>query len=53
MEEEARAMLRAALSPETATSGNLAQSIQARFAPFGGVDLEPLPREPMQPPLSV
>ena len=50
MEEEARTILRAALSPEPETPGNLAQAIRARFAPFGGVDLEPLRREPMRDP---
>jgi plasmid stability protein len=50
MEAAARTILRAALSPETGTPGNLAQSIRARFASFGGGDLEALPREPMRDP---
>jgi plasmid stability protein len=50
MEEEARTILRAALSVEPAEPGNLADAIQARFAPYGGVELEPLPREPIREP---
>ena len=52
MEEEARTILRAALSREPAEPGNLAEAIQARFAPYGGVELEPLPREPIREPPS-
>lgn len=52
MEEEARIILRAALSDEPAQHGNLAEAIQARFAPYGGVELEPLPREPIREPPS-
>ena len=43
MEQEARNILRAALSASPAAEGNLATSIQRRFAELGGVDLE-LPR---------
>jgi plasmid stability protein len=50
MEEEARCILRSALSVEAEKPGNLAEAIRARFAPYGGVDLEPLPREPMRDP---
>jgi len=42
MEEDARIIQRAALSAEPVQSGNLAEAIQARFAPYGGVELEPL-----------
>ena len=52
MEEEARTILRAALSPEPAHPGNLAEAIQARFARYGGVELEPLPRELVRDPPS-
>ena len=44
MEEEARAILRTALS-EAASPTNLAQAIRARFAPLGGVELDIPPRE--------
>jgi antitoxin FitA len=43
MEQEARDILRAALSASPTAKGNLAASIQRRFAEWGGVDLE-LPR---------
>lgn len=52
MEEEARTILRAALSADAVEPGNLADAIQARFAPYGGVELEPLPREPIREPPS-
>ena len=44
MEEEARAILRAALT-EAASPTNLAQAIRARFAPLGGVELDIPSRE--------
>ena len=50
MEEEARTILRTALTAETERPGNLAQAIRARFAPYGGVELELPPREPMRDP---
>jgi plasmid stability protein len=51
MEEEAREILRVALTAKAATNAqNLAESIRARFAPLGGVELEPLPREEMRQP---
>ena len=49
MEEEARAILRAALA-EPAPPANLACAIRARFAPLGGVELDIPPREPMRDP---
>ena len=52
MEEEARTILRVALTAEPAPPGNLAEAIQARFARYGGVELEPLPREPIREPPS-
>ena len=48
MEEEARDILRSILNTETETP-RLAERIQARFGPDGGVDLELPPREPMRP----
>ena len=47
MEEEARAILRAALT-EHAPPANLARAIHYRFAPLGGVELDIPPPEPMR-----
>jgi plasmid stability protein len=52
MEEEAPDILRSALHREPARTGGLAASIRARFAPFGGVELPAVVREPMRPPPS-
>ena len=49
MEEEARVILREAVGRE-AEPENLAIFIHECFAPFGGVDLELPPREPMREP---
>lgn len=46
MEEEARAILRAALT-EQVPHTNLARAIHDRFASLGGVELDIPPREPM------
>jgi antitoxin FitA len=43
MEEEAREILRSALTAARPTKRNLAESIRQRFTAFGGVELE-LPR---------
>ena len=43
MEEEAREILRSALTASSPAKGNLAETIHRRFAPFGGIELE-LPR---------
>ena len=43
MEEEAREILRSALTASSPVKGNLAEAIHRRFAAFGGVGLE-LPR---------
>lgn len=45
MEEEARDILRAALSTEVSAPVDLGRAIHARFAALGGVDLAPHPRE--------
>ena len=51
MEEEAREILRAALSQEGAESQSLSSRIHRRFAEVGGVDLRLPEREPVhQPP---
>lgn len=43
MEEEARAILRSALTVSSPAKRNLAEAVRQRFAEFGGLDLE-LPR---------
>lgn len=45
MEEEARDILRSALSTEIPRPRNLGQAINERFRALGGVDLPDLPRE--------
>jgi plasmid stability protein len=52
MEDEARDILRSALSREPTRKGSLAASIRARFAPLGGVELPVIAREPMRAPPS-
>ena len=49
MEEEVRLILREAAGREPAPE-NLARFIRECFAPFGGVELELPPREPMREP---
>lgn len=48
MEEEARAILRAALAVETSSARSLYKSIRARIELAGGVDLTIVPREAMR-----
>ena len=50
MEEEARILLREAISPEPSAEQNLARAIRARFASVGGVELNLPPREPPREP---
>ena len=52
MEDEARDILRSALSLEPTRKGSLAASIRARSAPLGGVELPVVAREPMRAPPS-
>lgn len=52
MEDEARDILRSALSRERTRMGSLAASIRTRFAPLGGVELPVIAREPMRAPPS-
>lgn len=49
LEEEVRVILREAVTRESEPE-NLASFIRECFAPFGGVDLELPPREPMREP---
>ena len=52
MEDEARDILRTALSSESARASSLVKAIRARMEPLGGVELEIAPREPMRNPLA-
>ena len=52
MEDEARAILRAALDFEPLRAGGLVSSIRAKFAPLGGMELPPILREPIREPPS-
>ncbi|MFN7939047.1 MAG: hypothetical protein U0R19_37315 [Bryobacteraceae bacterium] len=45
MEDEARAILRAALTQPKPNRPNLAEAIRRRVEPLGGVELEIAPRE--------
>jgi plasmid stability protein len=48
MEDEARDILRAALSAQAPRGRTLVDSIRARIEPLGGVDLEIPSREPIR-----
>ncbi|MBV8210412.1 MAG: plasmid stability protein [Burkholderiaceae bacterium] len=50
MEDEARDILRAALSAQPPRTRTLVDSIRARIEPLGGVELEIPPREPIREP---
>lgn len=50
MEEEARDILRAALSREAGAPVDLGRAIHARFTALGGIDLPPTPRHPIREP---
>jgi plasmid stability protein len=50
MEDEARDILRVALSSESHTSRDLVESIRRRFTAIGGIELALPPREPMREP---
>lgn len=49
MEQEAREILRTALSTSLPGKGNLAESIQRRFSVLGGVELELPERDALRP----
>jgi plasmid stability protein len=53
MEDEARDILRSALSTEQQRAGNLADALRRRFAPLGVVDLPTSPREQLREPVRV
>ena len=50
MEQEAREILKSALSQTPKKKADLAERIRDIFAPLGGVELERLPREPIREP---
>ena len=50
MEQEAREILKSALRQKPRTGADLVKAIRQRFAPLGGVELEPFPREPIRDP---
>jgi len=50
MEDEARHILRAALTEERQPIMHLGDAIRRRFAPFGGVDMPELDRKPLRDP---
>lgn len=50
MEQEAREILKTALKEREEQPKDLAEAIRRRFAPFGGVELEIPPREPIPEP---
>lgn len=51
MEDEARDILRSALSTEIPRPRNLGQAINERFGTLEGVELPDLPRDPIRPPV--
>ena len=53
MEDEARDILRVALSSESHTSHDLVESIRRRFTAIGGIELDFPPREPIREPPDV
>jgi plasmid stability protein len=53
MEEEAREILRTALSTSRSAGGSLIDSIRSRIDPLGGVELEIAPREPIREPVDL
>jgi antitoxin FitA len=48
MEEEARAILRSALTTSSPAKGDLAETIRRRFAALGGLELELPRRDPIR-----
>ena len=50
MEEEAREILRSALTGSSPAKGNLAEAVQRRFRAFGGLELELPCRETIRQP---
>ena len=53
MEDEARDILRAALSTKSARTQTLVESIRARIEPLGGIELELPSREAIREPVDL
>ena len=53
MEDEARDILRSALSTAASRTTSLVKSIRRRIEPLGGVELQVTPREPMRDPVKL
>lgn len=53
MEDEARDILRTALSTESARGLTLVEAIRARIEPLGGIELALAPRELVRDPLTL
>jgi len=53
MEDEARAILRAGLAAVPSRAKTLVDSIRARIAPLGGVELKIATREPVRDPVNL
>lgn len=53
MEDEARAILRAALSVEPVRVGSLVEAIRARIEPLGGIELDLPEREAIRDPFEL
>lgn len=50
MEQEVREILNDAARQKPKSGADLVKAIRARFAPLGGVELEPYPQEPVREP---
>ena len=53
MEEEAREILRTALSMPRSANGSLVDCIRARIEPLGGIELKIAPRDPIREPVNL
>ncbi|MFI4889190.1 MAG: plasmid stability protein [Steroidobacterales bacterium] len=53
MEQEAREILRTALSTGRSRRGSLVDSMRARIEPLGGIELEIAPREAIREPVNL
>jgi plasmid stability protein len=53
MEEEAREILRTALSTPRSPNGSLVDCIRARIEPLVGIELKIAPREPIREPVNL
>jgi plasmid stability protein len=53
MEQEAREILRTALSTGRSRNGSLVDSMRARIEPLGGIELQIAPRESIREPVNL